>query len=190
MTKLYPVKYRNANQRKCAIKHTFSFEIDGSAGTHIMEPQQGREGGSQGVTSLTMHWTCVTVPIPAYTAAGSAMKRARTERRMTVGIVKCCWNTGVLHNVAVSSRCLPSTSYRFLLDYVFSVSVRTCCKRCSTRNLRHSGPSRMSSSAPQSIPSLIDNLSIASSSSGLRERSSGPELWPFYVESLRYFRRS
>jgi hypothetical protein len=26
----------------------------------------------------------------AYTAAGSAMKRARTERRMAVGILECC----------------------------------------------------------------------------------------------------
>jgi hypothetical protein len=79
---------------------------------------------------------------------------------LAVGIVKCCWNTGVLHNVVVSTRCLPSTSYRFLQDYVFSVSVKTCYKRRRTRNLSHGGPvePRLSGSAveleilPQPIP--------------------------------------
>ena len=62
----------------------------------------------------------------AYAAAGSAMKRAKTERRIAVGILKCCWNTGVLQNAVVLSRCLASTSYRFLQDYVYSASMKTC----------------------------------------------------------------
>ena len=62
----------------------------------------------------------------AYAAAGSAMKRAKTERRMAVRIVKCCWNTGVPQNAVVSSRYLASSSYRFLQDYVYSASMKAC----------------------------------------------------------------
>ena len=62
----------------------------------------------------------------AYAAAGRAMKRVRAEKRMAVGIVKCCWNAGELQIVVVSFRCLASTSYRFLRDYVYSASVKTC----------------------------------------------------------------
>ena len=126
------------NRRKCAIKHTVSFglEYDGPhakvgqqtiRGT-VEELPQRVDSGRQTKSGRTGNRGGATAGTAAYVAAGSAMNRARTERRMTlaVGIVKCCWNTGVLHNVVVSTRCLPSTSYRFLQDYVFSVSVKTC----------------------------------------------------------------